>query len=139
MDTVAVPRLAFAKPRQFYWKSALLLVSTVALVPILLAKDGMWARIYLVLLVAVHILGPVIMLWGASWRQMMANPRTLALRTLGIAILLGLLVVASKGVQGGVQGTLFWGSLFSIWALHTGALALLHIRGREAATSCPFA
>jgi hypothetical protein len=133
------PRISFAKPRQFYWKTALLAVSTIALVPILLAKSEVWARVYLVLLIAVHLVGPVIMLWGASWRQMASNPRTLALRALGVILLLGLLVLASKGVQDTTRGTLFWGSLFAIWALHTGALALLHIRGREASTSCPFA
>ena len=57
---------------------------------------------------------------------------------MGIAFLVGLLYLASKGLQTSAQDFVFWGSLFAIWALHTLGLALLHVRGARENAVCPF-
>lgn len=134
----AAAGFTLAKPRQFYIKSALLAFSTVLLIPILLAKSEIWATVYLVFLVVLHIVGPFIVFYGIDWHAIVGNRRVFWMRILGIAALLSLLFLASKGLQGDQASAWFWGSLFAIWALHTGALALLHIRGRESTSACPF-
>lgn len=137
------PAVRLAKPREFYIKSALLLVSTVALIPILLSKHALAAQIYLWALIIIHLAGPFLVFWGMkaeNWKRMYAKPRTFWYRVVGIVSLLALLYLASKGLaDASATSGIFWASLFAIWALHTGALALLHIRGKATATSCPFA
>jgi hypothetical protein len=142
---MAVPTAGLAKPREFYLKSGLLLASTIALVPIMLLKDELWAKVYLVVLILLHLAGPFIVFWGMkpeNWKRMWyGNRRTFWYRILSIAALLSLLALASRGLSGhkSLTSGIFWASLFGIWGLHTGALALLHIRGKATNTSCPFA
>ena len=132
------PRLTFERRGQFAWKVGLLLATTIALVPILLSKNEMAARAYLWILVAIHVVGLAIIGIGVKRHHIAPDTRGLAIRLVGIAVLTSLLYLASKGLQGSVEGTLFWGSLFAIWALHTLGLALLHVRGRREAAACPF-
>lgn len=139
---VRLPRLRLMRPKEFTVKATLLLVSTLALIPILLSKDRNAGIIYTWFLIAVHLLAPLFILWGMkkeNWRAMYGNPRTFWIRILGIVLLVLVLYFAAKGVRDPTMDGLFWGSLFAIWALHTAALALLHIRGRATASSCPFA
>jgi O-antigen/teichoic acid export membrane protein len=130
--------MSFERRGQFAWKVALLLGTTVALIPILLSKNQMAATVYLWVLVAVHLAGLAIIAVGVKRHHIAPDGRGLAIRLVGIAILVGLLYLASKGLDGSVEGFVFWGSLFAIWALHTAGLALLHIRSGREAAACPF-
>lgn len=135
----AAPRITFERRGLFAWKSALLLATTVALIPILLMKNAWAAQVYLWALVVIHIVGLAVIAIGVKRTHIAPDTRGLVIRLVGIAILIGLLYIASKGLQTSAQDFLFWGSLFAIWALHTVGLALLHIRsGRETAAACPF-
>ena len=134
----AAPRLSFERRGQFAWKSALLLATTVALIPILLLKSAWAAQVYLWVLVAVHVVGLAIIGIGVRRTHIAPDRRGLVIRLVGIAFLVGLLYVASQGLQTSAEDFLFWGSLFAIWALHTVGLALLHIRSGREAAACPF-
>lgn len=131
--------LTFERRGQFYWKSALLLATTVALVPILLWRHELAATVYLWFLVAVHVAGLGIIAIGVKRSHLAPDRRGLAIRLVGIAVLVALLYLASKGLEEPAAGLLFWGSLFAIWALHTLGLALLHVRSGREAAACPFA
>lgn len=117
------------------WKSALLLVTTVALIPIILYQEQIWAHAYVAFLVAVHLLGLVIFLWGIKKQDLLG--RGLWIRLSGLAILTVLLYIASKGIQSGLETGVFWVSLTAIWLLHTAGLFLLHVRGQRD-IACPF-
>ena len=123
---------------KFAWKSALLLATTVALIPILLLKHAWAAQVYLVILVVIHVVGLAIIAIGVKRTHIAPDRRGLVIRLVGIAFLIGLLYVASKGLQTSTEDLLFWGSLFAIWALHTVGLALLHVRSGREAAACPF-
>jgi hypothetical protein len=139
MGTGAARRITFERRGQFAWKSALLLATTVALIPILLLKHAWAAQVYLVILVVIHLVGLAIIGIGVKRTHIAPDRRGLVIRLVGIAFLVALLYVASKGLQTSTEDLLFWGSLFAIWALHTVGLALLHVRsGRETAAACPF-
>lgn len=131
-------RMTFTRRRQFAWKVALLLVTTVALVPILLMKNEWAATVYLVALAVVHVAGVVVIVVGTKRHHIAPDTRGLVIRLVAIALLVGLLWLASKGLSTSAEGFLFWGSLFAIWLLHTAGLALLHIRGARENTVCPF-
>jgi|SRR5688572_31710612 len=132
------PRWTFQRRGQFAWKVALLLATTIALIPILLLKSAWAAQVYLWVLVGVHLVGLAIIAIGVKRQHIAPDTRGLVIRLVGIALLIGLLYLASKGLQTDVAGWIFWGSLFAIWALHTLGLALLHIRGRREMAVCPF-
>lgn len=132
------PRVTFQRPGQFAWKVGLLLATTIALVPILLMKSEWAAQVYLWALVAVHVVGLFVIAIGVKRHHIAPDRRGLVIRLVGIAMLVALLYLASKGLRSDVEGFLFWGSLFAIWALHTLGLALLHIRGRREMAVCPF-
>lgn len=134
----AAPRLAFQRRGQFWLKSALLLATTLALVPILLWKDVLAAQVYLVALAVVHVAGLAVIAVGVRRHHIAPDRRGLVIRLVGIAFLVALLWVASKGLSNPVEDVLFWGSLFAIWALHTIGLALLHVRSGREAAACPF-
>jgi hypothetical protein len=134
----AAPRVTFERRGQFAWKVALLAATTVALIPILLMKNAWAAQAYLWILVAVHVAGLFIIGVGVKRHHIAPDTRGLVIRLVGIALLVGLLYLASKGLQSSAEGLLFWGSLFAIWALHTLGLALLHIRGKRENAVCPF-
>lgn len=130
--------MSFERRGQFAWKSALLLATTVALIPILLSKHELAATIYLWVLIVIHIAGLLIIGVGVKRHHVAPTKRGLYSRLAGIAVLIALLYLASKGLATTAEGWIFWGSLFAIWALHTLGLALLHIRGRREAAACPF-
>ena len=132
------PRWTFQRRGQFAWKVALLLLTTIALIPILLLKHEWAAQVYLWILVGIHVVGLVIIAIGVKRHHIAPDRRGLVIRLVGIALLIGLLYLASQGLQGNAAGWIFWGSLFAIWALHTLGLALLHIRGRREMAVCPF-
>ena len=134
----AMPRITFERRGQFAWKSALLLATTVALIPILLLKNAWAAQVYLAILVAVHVAGLAIIAVGVKRTHIAPDRRGLVIRLVGIAFLVALLYVASKGLRTSAEDLLFWGSLFAIWALHTVGLALLHVRSGREAAACPF-
>jgi len=134
----AAPRITFERRSQFAWKTALLLATTVALIPILLLKSQWAAQAYLVVLVAVHLVGLAIIAVGVKRTHIAPDRRGLAIRLVGIGFLVSLLYLASKGLQTSAEDLLFWGSLFAIWALHTLGLALLHVRSGREAAACPF-
>jgi len=131
------PRFEFRKKAQFAWKVFTLFITFVALIPILLYQDELGARIYLWFLVGVHVLGLVIFTIGVKREDIAPSKWGFYGRLIGLAITVGLLYWASQGLQSKFGTLAFWWSLFSIWAVHTGGLALLHIRGRNE-TACPF-
>lgn len=136
----AAPRLTFSRGRQFLWKTALLAATTLALVPILLYKNELWAQTYLVTLIVVHIAGGVLIVWGNRRHHIAPDVRGLVIRLVGIVCLVALLYITAKGLTGYPVGHwVFWGALFAIWALHTLGLLLLHVRSRREAAVCPFA
>lgn len=134
----SAPRVTFERRGQFAWKVALLAATTIALIPILLMKNAWAAQAYLWILVAIHVAGLFIIGVGVRRHHIAPDTRGLVIRLVGIALLVGLLYLASKGLQSSAEGFLFWGSLFAIWALHTLGLALLHIRGKRENAVCPF-
>jgi hypothetical protein len=131
--------VVFGNRRRFWWKTALLAVTTVALAPILLWKDLLAAQVYLVALAVVHVAGIAVITVGARRQDIAPDRRGLWIRLVGIAVLVALLWLAAKGLKSEASGMVFWGSLFAIWALHTAGLALLHLRGRRERQACPFA
>jgi hypothetical protein len=131
-------RMTFERRGQFIWKVVLLAATTIALVPILLMKNEWAATIYLWALVIVHLLGIVVIAIGTKRHHIAPDMRGLVIRLVAIALLVGLLYLASKGLQSSTEGILFWGSLFTIWLLHTAGLALLHVRGARENAMCPF-
>jgi hypothetical protein len=132
------PRVTFERRGQFAWKVALLAATTIALIPILLLKNAWAAQAYLWVLVVVHVAGLFIIGVGVKRHHIAPDARGLAIRLVAILLLVGLLYLASKGLQSSAEGLLFWGSLFAIWFLHTAGLALLHIRGKRENAVCPF-
>ncbi len=124
--------------RQFLWKTIVLALTTIALIPVLLYKDVMAAQAYLVILIAVHILGGIVILVGVRRHQVAPDARGLIMRLVGLVILIALLALAAKGLTTELSDWVFWGALFAIWALHTLGLALLHLRSRREQTVCPF-
>lgn len=136
--SATAPRMTFERRGQFAWKVALLAGTTIALIPILLLKNEWAAQVYLWALVAVHVLGVAIIGIGVRRHHIAPDTRGLLIRLVAIGLLVGLLYLASKGLQSSVEGLLFWGSLFAIWFLHTAGLALLHIRGKRENAACPF-
>ncbi len=139
MDVPATTAFQFRKKRLFWTKSALLAATTVALIPILLWKHELAAALYVAFLALVHLVGLVVFAVGVKRHDIAPTRHGLLIRIVGLGVAVVLLYMVSKGLQTATQGALFWGSLFSIWAIHTGALTLLHIRGREEAKACPFA
>ncbi|HET6399176.1 MAG TPA: hypothetical protein VFH47_06450 [Candidatus Thermoplasmatota archaeon] len=140
METAAgpAPGVRFHDRRTFWWKSALLAVTTVALVPILLWQHELAAKVYLWALVLIHVGGIFVVAIGVRRHQIAPDRRGFVIRLAAIAILVGLLYLAAKGLESTV-GYVFWGALFAIWALHTLGLLLLHLRSDREARSCPFA
>lgn len=134
----AVSGLHFERRRTFWWKTALLAATTVALVPILLWKQVMAAQVYLVALVLVHVAGIVVIAVGVKRSHIAPDRRGLVIRVVGIAALIGLLALAARGLRSSAADLVFWGSLFAIWALHTLGLALLHVRSGREVAACPF-
>jgi hypothetical protein len=125
--------------RRFMWKTILLTVTTLALVPILLYKDVLWAQIYLWTLVVIHVAGIGLVVYGTKRHHIAPDRRGLVVRIIGLTTLTALLYLAAKGLNTEVGTWLFWGALFSIWALHTVGLLFLHVRSRREARLCPFA
>ncbi|MHB8633702.1 MAG: hypothetical protein ACYDBQ_07040 [Thermoplasmatota archaeon] len=128
----------FGERRRFAWKTALLALATLSLVPILLFQARLWGGLYVAALALVHISGVAIIVVGTRKHQIAPDRRGLMIRLVGIGILVALLALAAKGVETPVGGAIFWGALFAIWALHTAGLALLHVKGRREAALCPF-
>lgn len=126
-------RLRIAAPKALAWKSVILLVTTLAFVPILLWQHELAASVYVGALVLVHVvgLGVLIARSGDWWK----DKRALGWRLGGIALLTVLLAIVGKGLTG-TTGGLFWGTLGLVWVLHTAGAVLLHLRGE--ARSCPF-
>jgi hypothetical protein len=137
-STPPATHITFERRGQFAWKTALLLATTISLVPILLSKHVLAAKVYLVALVVVHVAGIVVIAVGVKRHHIAPDTRGLVIRLVAIAFLLVLLWVASKGLATSTADLLFWGSLFAIWALHTLGLALLHVRGARENAMCPF-
>lgn len=130
--------LEFRHKARFAWKVTLLLVTFVALIPILLYQDVLGAKVYLWFLVGVHLLGLVVFGWGVSRHDIAPSTRGFVMRVVGLVAVAALLYLASKGLDSAFGSVLFWGSLFTLWAVHTGGLLLVHVRGRGE-TGCPFA
>jgi len=134
----AASRMTFERRGQFAWKVTLLAATTIALIPILLSKNAWAAQAYLWVLVVVHVAGLFIIGVGVKRHHIAPDARGLLIRLVAIVLLVGLLYLASQGLRSSAEGLLFWGSLFTIWLLHTAGLALLHIRGKRENAVCPF-
>lgn len=125
--------LTFANPRQFAWKSLLLAIATLALVPVLLWKDALAAQVYLALLALVHVVAIGIFVAKTRKEDIAPTPFGLFWRAVGLAVVVALLA----SIRLVPDTPLFWPALFGIWALHTVGLAFLHVRAKEGA-GCPF-
>lgn len=113
-------------------------MTTVALVPILLWQHALAAQVYVAFLVAVHVGGLAIFALGVRRQDIAPTRRGLWVRLSGIGLLICLLSLAAKGLQGRPAAAVFWIALFAIWALHTAGLLLLHIKTDREAAACPF-
>ncbi len=137
-------RRAMSDRALFLWKTALLLVTTIALIPILAWQHEYAATAYVAFLVIVHVLGLGIFAWGVRKHHIAPSRRGLVVRIVGLVVLTGLLLLASKGLSKDLTSAIFWISLTAIWLLHTVGVAMLHLRRRPAeqappAGLCPFA
>ncbi len=139
MDTTGTegPRFEFRHRARFLWKTTLLLVTFLALIPILLYQDVLGAKVYLWFLIIVHVFGLVVFSWGVTRNDIAPSTRGFLGRIAGLVTVAALLFLASKGLSTEFGTMFFWGSLFSVWAIHTAGLVLFHLRGRREA-SCPF-
>lgn len=135
VDEVASRSLYLAAPKSLLWKSLLLLVATLAFVPILLLKHELAGAIYVAALVVVHVVGLVVIVAksGGAWWQ---DKRGLGWRLGGIAVLTVLLSIVGKGLVGST-GIIFWATLGLIWLLHTAGALIFHLRGDPRACPIP--
>lgn len=120
--------LVFHKRTQFYWKIALLGVTTIALIPILYFEHELGAKVYLWFLVIVHLLGLVLVFWHVDKEDIAPDRRGLVGRTMGLITMGVLLYFVSKGIGTGLGSTIFWFAFFASWLIHTAGVALMHIR-----------
>ncbi len=138
-QVAAAAGLRFERRRIFWWKTAYLTVVTLAFVPILLSQHAMAAAWYVGGLAIIHLASLIVFAIGVRREDIAPSRRGFYSRMLGLALAIGLLYLASKGLHNEAGALLFWGSLFAIWFIHTAALALLHIRGPgEHDGACPF-
>lgn len=124
-----------ARPKALAWKTALLALTTAAFVPVLLSKSAIAGGIYVALLVAVHAIGLVVIV-AANGKELWADKRGLAWRLVGIVFLSILLALVGKGLTT-TTGTLFWGTLIAVWALHSVGAVIFHIKGDPRACPIP--
>lgn len=134
----AGPRLEFRHKARFVWKVSLLLVTFVALIPVLLYQHELGAKVYLWFLVGVHVVGLAVFSWGVSRHDIAPSTRGFVGRLAGLVAVAGLLYLLSQGLTDPASSLAFWGTLFAVWAVHSAGLLLLHLRGRNE-TTCPFA
>lgn len=140
MDGATTPaRWRFRNGRTFAWKTSVLLVATLASIPVLLYQSELGAKAYLVFLILVHAVGLTTFAWGVRRHDIAPTRRGLYGRIAGLAFAILLLGFAEKGLRTEVGSAVFWWSLFAIWALHTSGLALLHLRSGAEDRACPFA
>ncbi|MGH2671089.1 MAG: hypothetical protein ACRDH5_18590 [bacterium] len=125
--------LAFAKKRQFAWKTALLAAITLALVPVMFSKSALAAQAYVVALVAIHLGALAVFAKGVQRKDLAPSRFGLFWRATGLAVMVALLMM----IRLDVASAWFWPSLLSIWGVHTAGLTLLHVRAKEGA-GCPF-
>ncbi len=125
--------------RLFLMKATVLLITTLALIPILILQNTFGAALYVGFLVIVHVAGLVVFAAGLTRQHFGSDLRGLSIRIGGLAILFGLLYLASKGLTSGFDSLVFWVSLIAIWALHTAGAAMLHlVPHRQSGSFCPF-
>ncbi len=126
--------------RLFWIKAVILLVTTLALIPVLIAQSALGGAIYVGFLVAVHVIGLVVFAYGLRGSHFGTSLRGIAIRVGGLLVLTALLYMASKGLTSGFSSVVFWVSLTAIWALHTAGAAMLHLmpERRQANSLCPF-
>lgn len=125
--------IAFAKKRQFAWKSAVLAVVSLGLGVVVLSKHAFAAQLYLSLLVIVHVAGLALFALRVERRDLAPSWFGLFWRLTGLAVMLALLTM----IRLQPDSPYFWPSLGAIWAIHTAGLSVLHLRAVEGA-SCPF-
>jgi hypothetical protein len=131
------PWFEFRHKARFVWKTITLLVTFVALIPILLYKSELGATWYLGFLVAVHVIGLVVFGWGVAREDIAPTTWGLVGRLIGIVSVGILLYFVADGLKSSFGSAVFWTSLFGLWAIHTGGLLLVHLRGRPG-SGCPF-
>lgn len=137
-ETAKTSRVEFRHRAKFWWKTSILAITTVALIPILLMQSELGATIYLWTLVGIHVLGLVVFAYGVSKEDIAPSTWGFVGRIIGLVVVGGLLYLVAKGLQTDVGSAIFWVSLFLIWAVHTAGLLMLHLRG-NGETNCPFA
>lgn len=132
------PSIVFHSRAKFWWKMGLLLVTFLALIPILLYQHVLGAKVYLWFLALVHVIGTAVFLVGVRKQDIAPTRRGLWGRVVGLVTIGALIYLASQGLQTEFGTALFWWSLFAVWAIHTLGLLLLHLRGRAEDKACPF-
>ncbi len=131
-------RLVFGERAKFWWKTTLLAMTTLLVVPILAWQHEAAATLYLAFLVAVHVAGIAVFAWGLRRDHLAPTRRGLWIRIGGLVFFVTMLAWVAKGLQAGLASWLFWVSLFGVWAVHTAALLLMHVRTRGEIAACPF-
>ncbi len=127
----------FRNKARFVWKTLTLLVTFLALIPILLFQHELGAEVYLWFLVLVHVIGLVVFSWGVAKEDVAPTKWGFMGRLIGLVSVGILLYFVSKGLNTDMGSLVFWGSLFGLWAIHSAGLLLFHLRGREG-SNCPF-
>ncbi len=137
-ETAPTGWFEFRNKARFVWKAIVLFVTIAAFIPILLYQHDLGVKWYLGFLVGVHVLGLIVFGWGVKKEDIAPTKWGLIGRLIGLASVGILLYFVSKGVTDTDAGSIiFWSSLFALWAIHTGGLLLVHLRGREG-SNCPF-
>ncbi len=124
--------------RLFLAKATFLLITTLALVPIMVLQSALGGAIYVGFLVIVHVVGLAVFAYGLRRQHFGVSLRGLTIRIGGLVLLTGLLYLASKGLTTGLSSAVFWISLIAIWALHTAGAAMLHLMPERRDSLCPF-
>ncbi len=132
------PRFAFGERSKFWWKTSLLAATTLLVVPILAWQHEAAATLYLAFLVFVHVAGIAVFAWGLRRDHIAPTARGLWVRAGGLVFFIAMLAWVAKGLQTGLSSWLFWLSLFGVWAVHTAALLMMHVRSPNEMAACPF-
>jgi hypothetical protein len=127
--------VTFAKPRQFAWKTLLLLALTLALAPIYLWKSALGAQLWVAGLLVVHLGALGVFVVRTRKEDVAPTPFGLAWRAIGLLVAIALLTALAKLLV--PDAPLFWPVIGAIWVVHTAGLSLLHIRAVPGAP-CPF-
>jgi RsiW-degrading membrane proteinase PrsW (M82 family) len=117
------------QPRLFLRKTAVTLMATFALLPLISLKSDLPALAYLIGLVVLHIAVLVVYVYRVRFRDLDGDLRSLGARVFALAVVTYLLFALSSFSADATRGELML-QLLLVMVLHTVLLLLLMVRVR---------